>query len=71
MFSQIEEELKRQSQLVLGLRGQLEEYQGTFDLVTKEFLTMLIVLGERIGDTALLGMMQEAKERLEKGKLAK
>ena len=70
-FSQIEEELKRQSQLVLGLRGQLEEYQGTFDLVTKEFLTMLIVLGERIGDTALLGMMQEAKERLEKGKLAK
>jgi len=65
------EKVNSQSELLHQLRGQLEEYQGTFDLVTKEFLTMLIVLGERIGDKALLGMMQETKERLEKGKLTK
>lgn len=47
------------------LKEELKEHEETFDLMTKEFLTMLMMVGERIGDKALLQMMQEAKERLE------
>lgn len=47
---------------------QLKEFEETFDLVTKEFLTMLMVVGERIGDKALLQMLREAKERLERAR---
>jgi hypothetical protein len=50
---------------------QLKGYEGTLDLVTKEFLTMLEVVGEKVGDKALLKMVEETKERLEKKRIKK
>ncbi|MDH5634492.1 MAG: tyrosine-type recombinase/integrase [Candidatus Bathyarchaeota archaeon] len=46
--------------------GQMNEYEETFDLVTKEFGNMIIVLAERLGDEATLKIMREARQRLEK-----
>ncbi len=44
--------------------NRLEEYEETFDLVTKEFASMVMVLAERQGDEKTLKIMQEAKEKL-------
>lgn len=45
---------------------QLREFEETFDLVTKESMTILAVVAERLGDEVLLKMMQEAKHLIEK-----
>jgi len=45
---------------------QLKEYEGTFDLVTKEFASMVMVLAERLGEEPTLRMLKKAKERLER-----
>ena len=45
---------------------QLREFEETFDTVTKESMTILAVVAERLGDETLLKMMQEAKQLVEK-----
>lgn len=65
MIVQQEKEISSLRKRMDVVMKRLDEYEGTFDLVTKEFLTMLMVVGERIGDEALLQMLREAKERLE------
>jgi len=45
---------------------QLEEHEETFDLVTKESLTLFAVVADRLGDKAFFKMLEEAKELVDK-----
>jgi hypothetical protein len=46
--------------------NQIKQYEGTLDNVAREFLTLLVVVGEKVGDKALLKMLEDTKQRLKK-----
>lgn len=66
LIVQQEKEISSLRKRIDAVIGQMNEYEETFDLVTKEFGNMIIVLAERLGDEATLNMLQEARHRLEK-----
>jgi len=46
------------------MQTQIKQYEGTLYNVTREFMTMLVVVGEKEGDNALLKMIEDTKQRL-------
>ena len=55
--------LREQMDVVIN---QIKQYEGTLDNVAREFLTLLVVVGEKVGDKALLKMLEDTKQRLKK-----
>jgi len=46
--------------------NQIKQYEGTLDNVAREFLTLLVIVGEKVGDKALLKILEDTKQRLKK-----
>jgi len=46
--------------------NQIKQYEGTLDNVAREFLTLLVIVGEKVGDKALLKILKDTKQRLKK-----
>jgi integrase len=66
MVVQQEKEISSLRERMDVVINQIKQYEGTLDNVAREFLTMLLVVGEKIGDKALLKMLEDTKQRLEK-----
>jgi hypothetical protein len=66
MVVQQEKEISSLRERMDVVINQIRQYEGTLDNVAREFLTMLLVVGEKVGDKALLKMVEDTKQRLEK-----
>jgi hypothetical protein len=66
MVVQQEKEISSLRERMEVVINQIRQYEGTLDNVAREFLTMLLVVGEKVGDKALLKMIEDTKQRLEK-----
>jgi integrase len=65
MVVQQEKEISSLRERMDVVINQIRQYEGTLDIVAREFLTMLVVVGEKVGDKALLKMIEDTKQRLE------
>jgi integrase len=66
MVVQQEKEISSLRERMDVVINQIRQYEGTLDIVAREFLTLLVVVGEKVGDKALLQMVEDTKQRLEK-----
>jgi uncharacterized coiled-coil protein SlyX len=64
MVVQQEKEISSLRERMDVVINQIKQYEGTLDNVAREFLTMLVVVGEKVGDKALLKMVEDTKQRL-------
>jgi integrase len=60
----VQEELRKKDEEIKALEERMDVVTNTFDNVSREFLTMLLVVGEKGGNEALLKMVEETKQRL-------